>query len=106
MVECQSTHIPNFIAIHQYSRNREFEREEVPPWGDQGGIKKKRGNFPYGITKGTSVPNFTKIKLDLGEVRTYFDVLLSDEVCAFNSVMSPGRLFKNGCHGFQSVNSK
>ena len=71
---------------------------EVYPWGvtgvgDFGKLRKR----PFVASKITYIPNFM-------ENEYFLHVLLSYEVCAFSSVMSPGRLFVNGCCGYRRVN--
>ena len=47
---------------------------------------------------------FAEIRHYLGEVVTYFDVLLYHEVCTFSSVISLSRQFVIDYHGYQIVN--
>ena len=76
---------------------------EVSPWGDQWGVSKNDKSLVGNHQKNIYI-TFHGDKLHLEEVKTYFDVLLSHEVCAVSSVRSPGRHFVNGHHGFQRVN--
>ena len=65
---------------------------------------KNREKSPWEITERWAMPNIKDIKQHSGESRTYFDVLLSHEVCALSSEMSPAHHFLNGCQGYQNLN--